>query len=190
MIETTTYQFPTIDTTRLHLRQLRLEDVQEVYELRSDQRVVEFLGRSADFSLEDALGFISKINNGIEEGKWIYWGLSLKNSRQLIGTACIWNVIAGENKAEIGYELLPNFQGNRLIQEAIQEVIKYGFDVMQLRELDACLNSQNIKSLRILERFKFKYIGKMDVNEKQISEENLDMVVYSLLAEEYKHSKN
>jgi RimJ/RimL family protein N-acetyltransferase len=72
-----------------------------------------------------------------------------------------------------------------LIQEAIEKAIEYGFETMELSEIDACLNFKNIKSLKILEKHHFKYISRLDENEKQTSEADLDMVIYSLLNPKY-----
>jgi [ribosomal protein S5]-alanine N-acetyltransferase len=177
--------FPNISTNRLNMRQLSVSDENEVFELRSDKRAMEFLGRPLTFSIEDAKQFIKKINSGISEEKWMYWGLSLKDNPKLIGTICIWNILSAENRAEIGYELHPDFQGNGLIQEAIEKAIQYGFETMELSEIDACLNFKNIKSLKILEKHHFKYLSRLDENEKQTSEADLDMVIYSLLNPKY-----
>jgi [ribosomal protein S5]-alanine N-acetyltransferase len=186
MIDSAILPFPVIETQRLQMRQLGLVDQKAIFHLRSDALSTVFLGKPDAFSIDDAVHFIEKVNKGIVLGDCIYWGLTLKGSNQLIGTACIWNVVAGENKAEIGYELHPDYQGQGLIQEAVEEVIAYGFNEMELRELDACINAENIKSLKILERYHFRYVGSLNAEEKQDSEVHLNMVVYSLLASEYK----
>ena len=73
--------------------------------------------------------------------------------------------------AEIGYALLPGFQGKGIMQEAIEKVIEYGFISMKLKSIVADLKPANIKSIKLLERNGFIYTGKP-------KEE--DMVIYTL----------
>ncbi|MEJ7679888.1 MAG: hypothetical protein WKG06_18925 [Segetibacter sp.] len=55
--------FPVITTDRLVLRQVNKSDVNEIFILRSDQRVLKFLDRAPAKSTEEAFTFIEKIND-------------------------------------------------------------------------------------------------------------------------------
>ena len=98
--------FPNLSTERLTLRQLNLQDDNEIFFLRSDERVLKYLVIPKANSIEEARAFIHKINNGSA-----YWAICLKNETKLIGTICFWNISKEENKAEIGYVLHPGYQG-------------------------------------------------------------------------------
>ena len=171
--------FPVLVTENLLLRQLAISDAPEILELRSNEQVNRFVDRNKAQSLEDALSFIYLINRNIANNEAIYWGLQPKNDLKLIGTICLWNLSKQVSSAEIGYELLPDFQGKGLMQQAISSVIEYGFEMMHLKIIKAWTVKQNLASTRILERNGFvvdvKACDKMTEEEKKN-----DSIVFSL----------
>ena len=83
--------------------------------------------------------------------EWILWGITLQeNSQKVIGSICLWNLSPEENKAEIGYVLHPDFQGKGYMQEAVEQVIKYGFQTTGLNIIDANFHTENKKSFKLL----------------------------------------
>lgn len=154
--------FPTLRTDRLILRQLKDTDENEIFAIRSDDRVNEFLNRQKANSIEDARDFIHKIDKNILKNESLYWGVALQNDNKLIGTICFWNISIDKDTAEIGYELQPPFQGKGYIQEAIEKVIQYGFENMKLVSIVAEPEEGNLKSIKILEKKGFKRISSSD----------------------------
>ncbi|HEU4632827.1 MAG TPA: GNAT family N-acetyltransferase [Flavisolibacter sp.] len=148
--------FPDLETERLRLRQLSDHDDHEIFLLRSDEAVNKYIDRPRATSLADVQTFIQKINAGIMNNKSLYWAVCMKDKPGLIGTVCLWNLSAEEERAELGYELLPQYQGNGYMQEAILSVIQYGFQTIQLKTIDAWLHEGNDKSIRLLEKNNFK----------------------------------
>ena len=109
------FPFPQLTTERLVLRQLTVEDVDAIATLRNNEIVNQYLGRSKTTTVSEALQFIDKINNNISNNVSIYWVIALPENNQLIGTICLWNIIAEEDTAEIGYELHPDFHGKGIM---------------------------------------------------------------------------
>jgi [ribosomal protein S5]-alanine N-acetyltransferase len=177
--------FPTIITDRLVLRQVKKSDVKEIFFLRSDKKVLEFLDRRPAKSKEEALLFIEKINELGKNNDGITWAITHKPANTLIGTVCYWNMKKEHYRAEIGYALHPDFHGKGIMQEAMTEVINFGFETMKLHSIEANVNPNNLSSIKLLERnnfiregyFKedFFYNGKF-----------LDSAIYSLLAPHHK----
>jgi [ribosomal protein S5]-alanine N-acetyltransferase len=161
--------FPNLSTERLTLRQMKREDENEIFNLRSDERVLQFIDIPKAVTVEDARKFIEKINKSIPENESIMWAITLKDDDKLIGTICFWNIATGAMKAEIGYMLHPEFQGKGIMQEAVIKVIDYGFKTMRLNTIVADLDPKNSPSLKILEKNGFVYTGKED-----------DLVIFSL----------
>ena len=124
--------FPVLSTERLLLRQLQSSDDKEIFALRSDDNINKYLDRPKANTIEDAQAFIQKISNGIVNNESIYWVISLKNETTLAGTIGLWNFDKEKSAAEIGYELLPQYQGKGIMQEAMQKVIAFCFETMQL----------------------------------------------------------
>lgn len=178
------HPFPELKTERLLLRQLVTTDAPEIFMLRSDESVNEFLDRPLANTEEDALNFINKINTGIAGGKCIFWAVVPKAENKLAGTICLWNIDEEKEKAEIGYELLPVFQGRGIMQEAIPAVISFGFSDMRLKTIDAWLHRHNLRSIKILENNHF--IRDLKTEESMIrGNEGPDTIVYTLNKADY-----
>ena len=148
--------FPVLKTERLTLRQLLISDANKIFALRSNENVNKYLGRKPSTSIEDAEVFIETINKNIERNASIYWAITLKSADKLIGTICLFNFSSDNLKAEIGYELLPGFQGAGIMQEAISTVIDFGFQHIGLHSIEAHTHFENDASTRLLKKFNFK----------------------------------
>ena len=144
--------FPDLVTGKLSFRQLATGDVNELFKLRADERVNRFLTRHPSKTIEEADAFINKINRAIRNNESIYWVITLKNDNKLIGTICLWNIQPENYRAEIGYELSPDFWGQGIMKEAIPKVIEYGFDMMKLHSIEADLDPGNSRSVILLEK--------------------------------------
>ena len=118
--------FPVLNTERLTLRQLISSDDKEIFALRSDDNVNKYLDRKPSNSIDDARNFIQTINENIQRNDSIYWAITLNGTDKLIGTICLFDFSNDNLKAEIGYELLPGFQGKGIMQEATSQVIDFG----------------------------------------------------------------
>lgn len=172
--------FPILKTERLILRKLSLDDAEEIFSLRSDEEINKYLDRPKANKIDDAIEFINKVNIAIANDRSIYWVICFKNNPQLIGTICLWNLNEGENKAEVGYELLSNFQGKGIAGEALSKIIEFGLITMQLDKIEAYTHSENIASTNLLKKFKFVR-DPQEESKIDFTVDNPKTVVYSLL---------
>lgn len=154
--------FPIILTSRFVLRQSTRRDEAEIFILRSDEEVLEYLDIPKAESLDDARKFINKIISRNSINEWVYWAISFKNEQKLLGTICLWNISQDESKADIGFTLLPEFQGKGIIQEVIPAVLEYGFREMKLGKIYGEVSPGNIKSIKLLEKFGFMCTGESE----------------------------
>lgn len=148
--------FPILKTERLILRKLASDDANEIFALRSSDLVNKYLDRKPSNSIDNAKNFIQAINKNIESNDSFYWAITLNDSDKLIGTICLFDFSNDNRKAEIGYELLPNFQKNGIMQEAISAIINYGVNQIGLKTIEACTHSENEHSIQLLIKFNFK----------------------------------
>jgi ribosomal-protein-alanine N-acetyltransferase len=146
--------FPNLETERLKLRQITTEDLNEFFLLKSDERILRGYNAKAK-TYEEAGQFLQRISEEISKNEWINWGITFKGENKLIGSICFWNIVEEQSKAEIGYELMPEYQGKGIMSEAVKAVIEYGFENMRLDWIEAVPYSENMKSARLLERNNF-----------------------------------
>ena len=172
--------FPELKTERLIFRQLVHEDEDAIFKLRSDERVNTFLTRSEYKTSKEAGIFINKINKNVANAESIYWGIALQSDNKPIGTICLWNIQRENYRAEIGYELSPDFWGQGIMNEAIARVIDYGFDNMKLHSIQADTHPDNSRSIKLLEKNGFVLEGRFRESE-YFNGKFSDRTVYSLL---------
>ena len=166
--------FPTITTDRLILRSLKDSDEQAVYSLRSNDMINKYLDRPKMKNINEAKDFIKKINTGLKLNGWFYWVISRKENPELMGTICLWNFSEDKKTAEIGYELMLPFQRKGFTNEALKNIISYGFNKIGLEKIEAYTHKENVSSISLLERNNF------ELNPDRHDEYNADNVIYTL----------
>ncbi|MBS7253446.1 GNAT family N-acetyltransferase [Flavobacterium branchiicola] len=173
--------FPTIETERLLLRRITNDDVNEVFELRSNPETMKYIPRPLVKNNEDALEHIAMIEDKIITNIGINWGVSLKSDpNKLLGIIGYYRLQPENYRAEIGYILNPKFHGLGIIPEAVKRLITYGFDDLKLHSIEAVIDPENFASEKVLQKCGF-------VKEAHLKEcvfyegKFLDSVIYSLL---------
>jgi len=180
MLEINFNPFPNLETKRLLLRRLENEDVNEIFALRSDKEVMKYVPRPLAKTPEDALNHIAIINEKIDSNEGINWAITLKDNPKLIGIIGHYRIKHEHFRAEIGYMLLPEYHGKGVISEAINEVIKYGFQVMKLHSIEAIIDPENFASARVLQKNGFVKEAHLKENE-YYDGKFLDTIIYSIL---------
>ena len=165
--------FPILTTERLTLRQLVSNDEQEIFTLRSDGEINKYLDRQVSNTVDDARNFINKVNENVNKNDSLYWAITLSDKNILVGTICLFGFSDEYNKCEIGYELLTNFQGQGIMQEATKKVIDYAFNKIKVQKIEAFVHRDNQNSIRLLEKFSFK-------NSKEPGTTNSELLCYHL----------
>lgn len=166
--------FPILQTQRLILRELNKQDWQAVSFLRSSEAVNRYVDRPRAETKEAAISFIKKIQYGVEIGDSIYWSLCLKDYPGMIGSICLWNFSADRKVAEIGFDLMPDYQGKGLMNEAVREVIGYGFYNLKLHLIEAYTHIENDASINLLKRNHFV------LNEAKEDPDNKSLIIFEL----------
>lgn len=158
--------FPTLNTARLHLRELLPTDDQDMYRLRSDERVNRYLSRPPAASLEEARATMEKIKTGVAQGRSWYWVVTLQGDEdRMIGTVCLFNFSEEDRSIEIGYELQPEFQGQGIMNEAVSAVVQWSFEQMKFTALHAFTHADNTRSAHLLSKMGFQRAPELDVAE-------------------------
>ena len=147
--------FPVLTGDRLRLRHLQPGDAPRLSILRSDAAVNRYLGRPEKTSEPEAEAFIRKISDSIAKGQSLYWVIELNDTPGLIGTICLWNLAPEKDQAELGYEMMPAYQGRGLMQEAVKLLLDFCFGPFALQTVIALPLPENAPSVRLLERNRF-----------------------------------
>ena len=162
MLNRTFAPFPVLRTQRLTLRQPVINDEQEIFALRSDNEINKYLDRQVSNTIDDARNFINKVNENINKNDSLYWAITLSDKNILVGTICLFSFSDENDKCEIGYELLTNFQGQGIMKEAVEKVIDYAFNTIKVQKIEAIFHKDNQRSIRLLDKFSFKQSNEPD----------------------------
>ncbi|RYY81678.1 MAG: N-acetyltransferase, partial [Chitinophagaceae bacterium] len=138
---------------------LTLRDDGEIFALRSDAAVNRYLGRKPSGSIAEARDFILAIQENVRRNESLYWAIAFTGTDPLVGTICLFGFSDDPSKAEIGYELLPGFQGKGIMQEALSAVIAYATGPLGLHSIEAGTHPDNQGSTRLLEKSGFQRQG-------------------------------
>jgi [ribosomal protein S5]-alanine N-acetyltransferase len=172
--------FPELTTGRLTLRKLVHEDIDEIHFLRSDAAVLQYIKSREPATREEAEAWIERVI-GENERRFVYlWVLVPHGSEKLIGTICFWRLDPENNKAELGYTLHPDFHGKGFMQEALEAVLRYGLEAMDLKLIEAITHEDNLKSRALLERNGFARNAALESERKANGEEPEHACVYTL----------
>ncbi len=171
--------FPELKTERLLLRQLTMDDAQDIFLLRSDENVLRFIGREPATSLKEAEEFIQKIITNVATNESIMWAITFSdNPSKVIGNICYWRIQPENYRTEIGYALLPQYWRKGIMKEAILKVLEYGFETMKLHSIEARINAENVPSGAILEVTGFIKEGHLK-DEFYFQEKFSDTIIYT-----------
>jgi len=119
--------FPVLETSRLILDKLSQEDSTSLFELFSDNSVVQYYDLDAFTELSQASNLIAFFNSRFNENTGVRWAIRLKETDQFIGT-CGFNTWNPKMKnAVVGYDLLPKYWGMGLTTEAVHRIVKAAF---------------------------------------------------------------
>ena len=145
--------FPELSTDRLILRQITLADAGGVYELRSNEEVMQYINRPLTKTVEEAENWIRIVLEVLTKNEGITWCIALKDKPdEHVGSMGLWRIDKENHRAEIGYMLHPTLQGKGLMYEAMQKVLEYGFSEMKLHSIEAHIDPRNTASAALLKK--------------------------------------
>ena len=180
--------FETIETNRLILIAISSDEIRNIFENLKKSEIKKILGHRSE---EDYRKEEFKHKNGYSSfnRRFILFLLNYKESEIIIGRCGLHNWNKEHRRAEIGYNMLEeHFKGKGLMTEAIDAIIDYGFNKMNLNRIEALVGIGNIPSLRLMEKYNFKKEGILRQH-FYTSDRFEDSIVFSKLYCEYIEGK-
>jgi [ribosomal protein S5]-alanine N-acetyltransferase len=179
--------FPELHTTRLRLIEINESHTQRYFEIMSLDKVTLYYGMESLVNIEQAKDIISSFKKGYESKRSFRWGIVNKEDNTFIGTVGLNNVQLGNRKAEIGFEIHPDFWNSGYTSEASRAVVQYVFEELDLYRLGAITFIENAASQRLLKKLGFKEEGILRGNIFQNGISH-DTYIFSLLQHEWKQN--
>jgi [ribosomal protein S5]-alanine N-acetyltransferase len=150
---------PTLETPRLILRKLRMEDAEDMFEYAQD-RELGLQGLWLPYSLlQESIDDIAETIEGYAKGSLWDWAIEHRADRKMIGRLGLHHYHKIDNRADLGYALNRAYWGQGYGTEAAQAVIDFGFGVLNLHRIGASVLADNSGSIRVLTKIGMRFEG-------------------------------
>ena len=184
-----TTEFPRLETDRLLLRKLTHDDIATVSTLLSDPEVTKYEDYYPTKNNVEVKQIIDWGNGLHERNMGILLGIFNKKENKFLGTVnYIYRPDSNNSqiihRAEIGYNLCPQYWGKGYMAETLQKVIPYIFKNTRIDRIEAMIHPQNTGSHNVVTLAGFTKEGVL--RDYVLWEgKHRDMVLYSLLKSEW-----
>lgn len=175
---------PVLETPRLRLRPYRADDVEAMFALYSDPRVMRYWSFPPWVEIAQARIYLNRALAGMHAGEIFPWAIAERASDRLIGALTLFSLHADQLRAEVGYSLSPDYQGRGMAAEALRAGLGYAFDELGLVRIEADIDPRNEPSWRLLETLGFQREGLLR-KRWRVNGELCDTAFYGLLAEDF-----
>jgi ribosomal-protein-alanine N-acetyltransferase len=179
------YKFPRLETERLILRQMTMDDLDFYFKHFSVKEIEDGSGFPAPKDIDTAKEEMQRFIIGLfEKNLGFRWGIAKKGEVELVGTCGYYDWNKEARKAQIGYDLEPACWGQGIMTEALMEMLRFGFEEMDLNRIQVMVAPRNERSTRLVLRLGFKKEGVLRDN-FVFKGKLQDDVMFSLLRREW-----
>ncbi|MBQ7000963.1 MAG: GNAT family N-acetyltransferase [Oscillospiraceae bacterium] len=145
--------FHPIETERLYLRQLRLEDVYEYYErLFGDGDVSRYMLFDPHQDIGESLESLQRKLERYEEGPYYCWGVTTKEEDSLIGLIELLRFDEAAESCSFVYMLGCDYWGQGYGTEMLQAVIRFAFEELGIERIVADHMTKNPASGAVMRK--------------------------------------
>lgn len=176
----------TIETERLILRELQIDDFEDFYEYAKNINVTSLLNWKPHLNKEMSLSFLKSY---VESND--VWAIVLKENSKVIGHLKIYpdenrGQFSARNTAKlITYALSEDYWGKGYMTEAVKRAVKYAFEEMNIELLTAFHIPHNIRSKSVIEKCGFQYEITIEQGYKYYDGQIFDSVCHSIMKSDY-----
>lgn len=177
---------PTLESDRLMLRKMSLEDAPDLFEYASDPEVAQYTTWHPHQSLKDSHIFLNSILEKYQTHESFNWGIIHKDDGKLIGTCGFVHWVRSHHYAEIGYALSRPYWGQGYMPEAVKAVLAFAFQETDLNRIEAECKLPNHASATVMEKVGMKYEGIL--RQQMLNKGRFhDMKLYAILREDWQN---
>ncbi len=150
---------PSLSGTRIRLRALADRDVDALFALHSDRRLMRYWSFAPWTERQQAIEHIARLAREREVLEFYPWVATLPPDDIAIGTCSLFGVRRDHARCVIGYSLSPALWGRGYASEMLRLAIDFAFGPLALNRIEADIDPQNIASCKLVERAGFQREG-------------------------------
>ena len=181
-------KFPGLETERFILRQVNIEDYEDIYDIYCDEEAVKFQGITNMTSMEQAKRSVTFFLNGYRDKKFVKWCIARKEDNRVIGIITLHHIETCNFRAEIGYMLNRRYWRQNVMSEVGEKLLQYAFKEVEFNRIEAHIHPDNIASIKLCEKLGFQREGlkkQCDINLR--TNEFEDRIILAILKSDFKY---
>ncbi len=146
-----------IETERLYISEVTLEDAEFIFELMTAPSWIRYIGDRGIETIEDAKNYIrEKHIQSYKDLGFGFYKIILKDDNTPLGMCgLIKRKILAD--VDIGYALLPKYEGMGYAFEAANATLDYAVNTLNFKKVVAITTNDNYRSIHLLEKIGMKY---------------------------------
>lgn len=151
---------PRLETDRLVLRELTVNDVEDLRKWLGRDELYTYWGRAASKAEKNPeLLFVdARLNVKRKPSPDFIWGIERKDTNEVIGEIEVFD-IANDRFGMVGYRIAPWLWNTGICTEALRRVVDFVFAETNLDRLQGNADVRNIGSNKVLEKSGFLLEG-------------------------------
>jgi RimJ/RimL family protein N-acetyltransferase len=154
-------ELPTLPAPRLELRQLTRADAPALFAVFGDPEVVRYWSSPALADLAAAERLAAEIHALFVSRTLFQWGVAWRDTGDVVGTCTLASLDEAHRRAEVGFAFRRDTWGRGVGREALEVLIRFSFETLHLHRLEADVDPDNARALRLLERLGFRREGQL-----------------------------
>lgn len=153
-----------LETERLYLRELTIDDAENMYLLNADEDVVKYTGDKAFGSISSAKQFLENYDHYKKYG-YGRWAVITKENSEFIGW-CGLKYTESLSENDIGFRLMKKQWNKGYATEAAQACIKFGFEKLNMTQIVGRAMLKNEASIKVLQKLGLQYLKPFDFGDE------------------------
>lgn len=155
-----------LETERLSLREINLQDVDDLFEMDADPQVHLYIENNPVQTREQIVEVVKMLQHQYAENGIARWAVVDKQTGECVGWSGLKlfrTPLNGHvNFYELGYRFKTKHWGKGYATETSRAIIDYGFDQLNLDVLYAITHPENEKSIHVLNKLGFQFVETFD----------------------------
>lgn len=148
---------PELETQRLKLRKFTLKDAKDVFAYASDPEVTRYTIFDFHTEKKQSLEFINSVLVRYGLGEPAPWAIWHKADKCVIGGCGFSHWDKEHGRGEVGYAIARNYWNQGLTTEAMQAVIRFGFERANMNRIEARCIPSHTPSQRVMQKVGLKF---------------------------------
>lgn len=145
-------------TERLSIQPLTEGDLATFVHYRQDPEVARFQSWDTSYSANQARELLKSQADVLlpSSGNWLQLAVHDRNTGELLGDLALHSVTSEKSAFEIGFTFATANQGKGFAKEAISRFLKYLFDEIEAKVIEANCDRRNLSAIKLLTSLGFK----------------------------------